>query len=254
MGKVIVWIVRHGDKTETKAGNPFLNAPGLVRSLQLYMAFANASKDGHVVGIMAAVCGQGYNSYRPFQTVMPTANAMQKPIHDAYTPWQFDEAALLIKSLATEWLGTNKDMEGHFLVAWEHRSITDLLTAVGALTGTEAEEFWPATDFDSIARFTISPPYADPNTKLPSKTEMQIGHVRLLNNAYPLPIALKSKNGKGFQQLKWNELFNVINGLAVDTQPQTQTASASKVKFNDDDLDYLLVGSKRNRDGRYNPM
>ncbi len=82
-------------------------------------------------------------SRRPYETVLPLAARLGKPIDTAYAKEK--SAALVTERLLS--------LEGVVLVSWEHRAIVDtLVPAIPVAHGSPPSD-WPGHRFDVVLRF-----------------------------------------------------------------------------------------------------
>jgi hypothetical protein len=209
---VTVWIVRHGDKTE-EVKNPFLDASGLVRSVMLQHAAHEEIKESkNLVAIYAASYGPNYNSYRPFATVMPLANAFRTEVKLSYTPGQEKEAGLDIWGQSRQWMSTNPGKHGYLLVAWEHRHISELTHYCGACPSTALFQ-WPSDNFDNVVTFKYLP-----------SGETAEHRYRILDNVYPLPSEYVDLGAEGDNVLPWEGLYKLMLHNSTTTATSTNEA------------------------------
>jgi hypothetical protein len=112
-------------------GDPVALRPGLTRP----------------VTVLAAAAGRGSNSQRPAQTVTPLAAALAVPVNPWFGVGQEAELA--------GWLTGPDGPAGPTLIAWEHKHLPVILTALGPITPGPPRD-WPDDRFDIVYVLTAT--------------------------------------------------------------------------------------------------
>ena len=103
---------------------------------------------------------------RPIQTIMPTAQLLQLPVHSPFNGYQVNEIASLI-------LNSSKYDGKNIVICWSHSSIHDLLNAFGyqaPFACSSPNKKYPDCRFDLIFVMTFPAPPPLPMQSLPYAT------------------------------------------------------------------------------------
>lgn len=142
-----VIIVRHGEKPDL---GPDLSPKGFERAKALSVFFQTDSQVlefGLPIALFAQKQHDINNSFRPIQTLTPTAHSLGLPIHAPFLTDQQIEVAQLI-------LNESRYDGRMVLMSWEHDAMKALVTAFGAPTPPD----YPSNRFDLIYKITFTDP------------------------------------------------------------------------------------------------
>jgi hypothetical protein len=136
----VAYFIRHGEKPAEGNG---LNAQGVERAEWLGKLFGPSSDYGIKYMIAQRPKANG-KQRRPFDTLRPLANELGLTVDIECGRDDFEGVAAKIKGYKGE---------GNILVCWEHKRLTDLLTALGV----HNPPVYPTNHFDII--WTCEEPY-----------------------------------------------------------------------------------------------